>query len=227
MRVRIGTVVIEECTLQLADGSARTVGPNSGLTLSNEAGEESGLDNMVVSALVRDPDSWSGKDTDLDLGEPACLLSDGGRVRVNSIYVRARHDVEDAEQTLLRHPGDWVFERVGPAGMETELHFFQFAELDELADADTLFREVCLTTSCPVHGQAARAVQVVWSQNERTQKTAQFKIEPCCEDQDAAVFAALKLAAAKLQEKTNRNLLDFARAVVTHSRANSEGGKQE
>ena len=107
---------------------------------------------------------------------------------------------------VVRRDGDWVFERMLPDRMESELVLFQFRELDRVAAADVLLR------------RGAKSVQVVWSLNEEKQRTAQFRIEPCCTQQDDAVFAALKQAVERLFEEEKKEALRFARAFLVRAR---------
>lgn len=227
VKVQVCAVVIEEIVLQLADGSTRIVAPGSQLQLQNEAGEEGDLERNVTNALINaDPTQWSGKTAMMALANQ-CVYAPtvGGRAQVCSLRVRARHDIKkEVERTLTTKPGDWVFERVLPEGVESERVFFEFADLDDVARAHVILRDVILTTKCPIHKKTPTSVQVVWSLNKQKQRTAQFKIEPCCEEQDAAVLAALTASVDKVPMTRRDDLFQLVESVLAEESASGTGG---
>lgn len=132
----------------------------------------------------------------------------------------ARRNVEEAEQNVMLQPGDWVFERVTPAGTEPEPTFFNFGELDAIAGHDDMLREICATTPCPVHGGVAKAVRTKWSHNANGDRVVELEIDPpCCEQQDRAVESALQLALHRRIQHAANNAAQFARDVIARSKA--------
>lgn len=219
LTVRMETFHLETINVHLTNDSIIGVEPKTGATIILENGESADLDENLRQNLVREGASSPHSRVVMKCADAIFWQLGAERIQIREIHVEARCEVEEAsEKVLAIKDGDWVFERILPGTVESERTFFQFADLDEVAQADVLFREVCASTKCPKHGDAAKSVQVVWSLNEKQERQAQLRIEPCCSAQDEAVFAALGRAFGDLAARQQEETVRFAQAFFARKR---------
>ncbi len=215
VEVRWEQITIKKYLIALEDGTTCDASPDSGTLIQLTDGRRVDLHAHILAKASRYNGSLGPDTPPIDMGiRSALLVSEDSLRAIHGIGIEMNKNVQDTVRKVRLQPGDWVFERVLPNGIESEPTFFRFAELDDVAMADQLCREVCTTTSCPEHGKPAKSVRSVWSYDNAGRRQARFQIDPCCEKQDFAVMAALEAACERMAEAQRRRNLDATVAFL-------------
>ncbi|GMV17322.1 MAG: hypothetical protein AMXMBFR56_55460 [Polyangiaceae bacterium] len=134
LTVQAMSTVIDDLEVELADG--RRFPCSQFYRLEDDDGKSEFLDRIVKGWLQEHrKDYQEGTPLNLELLTPAKLLRDEEQPMVAKLHCVARTVPAFKVESIWEAPAEWTFVQLKPKGETDEQHFFEFPDLQALADA--------------------------------------------------------------------------------------------